>query len=58
MPAELVKAHGKLDWAVDRCYRTQPFASERHRIEYLFKLYEQLTSPLLRQAPRGRGKSR
>ena len=47
MPADLVKAHARLDRAVDRCYRSQPFASERNRIEYLFKLYEQLSAPLL-----------
>ena len=47
MPADLAKAHAKLDRAVDRCYRSQPFANERNRVEYLFKLYEQLTAPLL-----------
>jgi hypothetical protein len=47
MPADLNKAHAKLDRAVDRCYRSQPFSNERNRVEYLFKLYQQLTSPLL-----------
>jgi hypothetical protein len=47
MPADLAKAHVKLDRAVDRCYRSQPFASERNRVEYLFTLYQQLTAPLL-----------
>lgn len=47
MPPNLAKAHAKLDRAVDRCYRSQPFASERNRVEYLFNLYQQLTSPLL-----------
>jgi len=55
MPADLAKAHAKLDRAVDRCYRSQPFANERNRIEYLFKLYEQLTAPLL-PTPRPRRK--
>ena len=47
MPPALVKAHAELDRAVDLCYRPQPFASERQRVEYLFGLYEQLTAPLL-----------
>jgi len=46
MPVKLVKAHAELDRAVDRCYRAQPFASERQRVEYLFALYEKLTAPL------------
>jgi hypothetical protein len=41
MPAKLVKAHAALDRAVDRCYRTQAFASDRQRVEFLFALYEQ-----------------
>jgi hypothetical protein len=51
--ADIVMAHAKLDRAVDRCYRSQPFVSERNRIEYLFNLYQQLTAPLL-PGPRGR----
>jgi hypothetical protein len=47
MPAELHKTHQALDRAVDRCYRPEPFESDRHRVEYLFALYEQLTAPLL-----------
>ncbi|MBN2296357.1 MAG: hypothetical protein JXM70_28270 [Pirellulales bacterium] len=47
MPAALSKAHAKLDRAVDRCYRSQPFPNERNRIEYLFKLYQSLATPLL-----------
>ena len=43
----LYKAHRALDVAVDRCYRREPFTSERQRVEYLFALYEKLTSPLL-----------
>lgn len=53
MPADLAKAHARLDRAVDGCYRSQPFANERNRVEYLFKLYQQLTAPLL-PAPRAR----
>lgn len=47
MPADLTKAHAKLDRAVDCAYCSQPFPNERNRIEYLFKSYQQLTAPLL-----------
>ena len=52
MPAPLLKAHQQMDRAVDRCYRTEPFPSDRHRVEYLFALYEQLTAPLIAAAAR------
>lgn len=60
MPASLTKAHSALDRAVDSCYRRQSFASERQRVEFLFALYEQLTSPLVtepRQRMRGSERS-
>ncbi len=47
MPVSLAKTHAKLDRAVDRCYRSQPFPHERNRVEYLFDLYEKLTAPLV-----------
>jgi hypothetical protein len=47
MPPELVRAHQRLDRAVERCYRPQPFHSDRERVEFLFALYEKLTAPLL-----------
>lgn len=47
MPPKLVKAHEELDKAVDLCYRPKSFKSEASRVEYLFKLYEQYTKPLL-----------
>ena len=50
MPVPLLKAHQQLDRAVDRCYRPEPFPSDRHRVEYLFALYEQLTAPLVAAA--------
>ena len=56
MPPDLVKAHQKLDKAVDLCYRPQPFTSELNRIEYLFELYEKLTAPLLPTAKQKRKK--
>lgn len=56
MPAKLAKAHADLDRAVDSCYRRQPFASERQRLEYLFGLYEQLVRPLTPGIGISRGK--
>jgi hypothetical protein len=35
---------------VDRCYRPEPFPSDRHPVEYLFALYAQLTAPLVAAA--------
>ena len=58
MPPRLVKAHAALDRAVDRCYRPEPFASERHRVEFLFALYEKLTAPLLPIAGKPKRKPR
>jgi hypothetical protein len=46
MPADLTKTHARLDRAVDRCYRSQPFTNERNRVEYLFKLYQRIAAPL------------
>jgi hypothetical protein len=37
---------------VDKCYRPEPFKTERERIEHLFGLYEKLTGPLLPAAPK------
>ncbi len=44
MPAALAKAHAELDRAVERCYRAEPFHSDRERVEHLFALYEKLTT--------------
>lgn len=46
MPKALRDAHKDLDRAVDKCYRAQPFTSERQRVEYLFDLYQKLMTPL------------
>ena len=46
MPPALTKAHAALDATVDRCYRRDPFKADRDRVEYLFALYETLTTPL------------
>jgi len=42
MPDGLRKAHHELDLAVEKCYRAKPFESDEERLEYLFKLYEQM----------------
>jgi len=60
MPPALLKAHQALDKAVDAAYRKQPFDTERHRIEYLFGLYQELTDPMITamaKASRKRGKA-
>ena len=46
MPPALTAAHAALDKAVDRCYRPDPFPTDRARVEHLFALYEKLTAPL------------
>ncbi len=50
IPATLLKAHQALDLAVDRCYRSAPFGTDRERVEFLFSLYEALTAPLVSDA--------
>jgi len=42
MPKDLKDAHYQLDLAVEQCYRSKPFESNEERLEYLFKLYEQM----------------
>jgi hypothetical protein len=57
MPAPLLKAHQALDRVVDRCYRSEAFPSDRHRVEYLFALYEKITVPLVAAAkPKRKGR--
>lgn len=47
MPPKLAKAHEQLDRAMERCYRKEPFTTNRQRVEYLFALYESLSVPLV-----------
>lgn len=44
MPKGLLKAHQELDTAIEQCYRQQPqpFKNDTERLEYLFKLYEEM----------------
>ncbi len=44
MPDGLCRAHHEMDLAVEKCYRSKPFRSDEERLEYLFKLYEVMTS--------------
>ena len=44
MPQGLKKAHHELDLAVERCYRSRPFAGDEERLAYLFGLYEEMVS--------------
>lgn len=43
MPAGLKQAHHDLDLAIERMYRLTPFNSDEERLEYLFKLYDEMT---------------
>ncbi len=42
MPDGLRQAHHEMDLAVERCYRAKLFTSDEKRLEYLFKLYEEM----------------
>jgi hypothetical protein len=44
MPEGLQKAHQTLDTYIEQCYRAKPFESDEERLEYLFKMYEEMTS--------------
>jgi hypothetical protein len=46
MPPELVKAHQKLDAAVDAAYSKRKFSGDADRVAFLFELYQQIASPL------------
>ena len=54
MPPKLVKAHQELDRAVDLCYRPKAFANETNRIEYLFDLYNEYTTPMFKEEKKGK----
>ena len=56
MPPALTKAHAELDRAVEKCYRKEPFKSDRERVEFLFALYEKLANPLTADVPKKRRK--
>ncbi len=39
---DLREAHRQLDLAIERIYRPKPFENDEERLEYLFKLYEEM----------------
>ncbi|WP_231427004.1 DNA methyltransferase [Pedobacter sp. Leaf250] len=43
MPKSLKQAHKDLDDAIERIYRLAPFNSNEERLEYLFKLYDEMS---------------
>ena len=51
MPPLLVKAHQKLDAAVDAAYGKKTFKNDAERVAFLFALYQQYTSILPADAP-------
>jgi hypothetical protein len=61
MPADLHKAHQKLDAAVDTAYRKEPFNSARERVEFLFRLHSEINEPmnaLAAQKPKRKAKAK
>ena len=55
MPPALLKAHQKLDAAVDAAYGKKGFKSDAERVAFLFQLYQRYTT-LLPTAPRKRAR--
>lgn len=43
MPSGLKQAHKELDLAIERIYRLRPFDSDAERLEFLFKMYDEMT---------------
>jgi len=58
MPAALLKAHQKLDTAVDAAYGRKSFKSDAERVAYLFELYQRATSLLPAAAPTKKARKR
>ena len=58
MPPKLVKAHQKLDKAVEAAYG-RSFSDDSQRVSYLFELYQKLSGELfLEENRRGKGRKR
>ena len=51
MPPALLKAHQKLDTAVDKAYGKTGFKSDAERVAFLFQRYQALTSLLPAEKP-------
>ena len=58
MPPALVKAHQKLDAAVDAAYGKKSFKNDAERVVFLFELYQKYTSLLPTAGKLKRRKSR
>jgi hypothetical protein len=56
MPPKLVKAHQKLDKAVEAAYR-RSFDDDGQRVAYLFELYQKLIGELFAETKK-KGKGR
>ena len=54
MPPALLRAHQKLDAAVDKAYGKSGFKSDAERVAFLFARYQTLTSLLPQTAPKKR----
>jgi hypothetical protein len=52
MPADLVKAHRKLDAVVDAAYSKKKFSGDADRTAFLFAAYEKLVNPLVAAKPK------
>jgi hypothetical protein len=56
MPPELLRAHQKLDAAVDKAYEAsggrKSYKSDAERVAFLFELYQQYTSLLPADKPK------
>ena len=50
MPPALLKAHQKLDAAVDAAYGRKGFKTDAERVAFLFELYQRYTSLLPAEA--------
>ncbi|MDP2440245.1 DNA methyltransferase [Rhodoferax sp.] len=62
MPPELLKAHQKLDAAVDKAYEAsggkKHYKSDAERVAFLFELYQKYTSLLPSEKPKSKRKAR
>lgn len=56
MPKELRQAHQELDEAIERCYRIASFNIDAERLEYLFKMYDEMTKKDTLWAKQKKGK--
>lgn len=56
MPPVLLKAHEALDKAVDKLYKKEGFKTDTERVAHLFELNRSLTSLVVEEKPKKRGK--